>query len=279
MPSRRRSEEDVRRVGARVALAVAAALFAGCDLTPSLEDTLGPRLAYEEVDLAPGLLADRMKEIDASYAEPRTPAKVQVSYETSLISISPKNGYEALWKGARACAWIALNDPSPARRLEYAKKGCLMGQEAVKKLSNRVESHYYYAHCLGALAQESPQRPGRRDIQKIRDEIQLALALDPRYDHCGPHRFLGELMVKTDPYPLFAVGTLTVGLQHLETATKLCPDFGENHLKYAEALREDGRLDRARRAAERVLSCPVPPDYSVEHKDWLEKATTLIEEL
>lgn len=277
MPCRRRSEGVLR--WAWGPLAACALVFAGCDLAPTFEETLGPKFHYEDADLPPGTLEERMKEIDSAYAEPRTPPKVEHSYEVSRISISSRNGYEALWKGTRACAWLAFNHPDRAKREDFAKKGCLMGREAITRLSSRVEAHYWYAHCLAALAELSPRKPPRAHIQKIKDEMLKALALDPRYDFCGPHRFLGEFMVKTDPYPLYAVGTLKQGLEHLETATKLCPDFGENHLKYAEALKEDGRLDKARRAAERVLECPVPPDYSVEHQEWLKKATALIEEL
>jgi hypothetical protein len=287
MPMQRGSEvgrrkafaRAVTRVGTSISLACVVGITGGCGLTPPLEDIVDRRLDYEEANLTQAALDERVAEIDDYYAEPRTATKVQASYETSLISISHVNGYEALWRGARACAWIALNkDVAVSRRMTYAEKGVLVGREAVEKLSARVESHYWYAHCLAALA-ELRGRPDSGLVRKIRDEMQLALSIDETYDYCGPHRFLGELMVKTDRYPLFAVGTLRKGLEHLKKATELCPDFGENHLKYAEGLQEDDQLDKALRAAERVLACPPPKGYVTDHDKWMERATSIIEEI
>jgi hypothetical protein len=86
-------------------------------------------------------------------------------------------------------------------------------------------------------------------------------------------------MVDTSDYPLWAVGTYEQGLEHLRKATEGCPDFGENHLTYAKALLEDGREQEARKALQKVIACPTPPDYSAEHKAWLEEATELLTDL
>ena len=131
----RRSDASRRRVGGLVLALAGGWLLAGCELFPSLDDVVAPELKYEEANLTPQALDERTKEIDTSYAEPRTPTKVQLSYETSLVSISRVNNYEALWRGARACAWLAFNHPTRSARKEYATKGVEFGRAATKRLS------------------------------------------------------------------------------------------------------------------------------------------------
>jgi hypothetical protein len=251
----------------------------GCELAPTVDEVVDKPLAYEEAKLGPQALADRMEEIDSSYAEPRTPSKVQYSYETALASISRENGYDALWRGARACAWIGLNDPDRSRRVEYAKKGILMGKEAIRRTSTKVESHYYYALSLGALADTQRNQVDRNFVRQMRDEVVIAKAIDESYDHCGPLRFLGQMMVETDGYHIWQVGSMEQGQELLKRATELCPDFGENHLAYAKALIKDELPDKARAPLEKVLACPRPKDYSAEHEAWLEEATSLLTDL
>jgi hypothetical protein len=264
-------------------LALGTALGTGCGgidaFHTDMEDIVEPsRLKYENTNLSASALEERMKEIDASFAEPRTPAKVKLSHETSMQSISKVNGYAALWRGARACAWLARNDSDRSERKRFAEAGMSMGKEAVKRSSTLVESYYYYALSLGAFA-ELKGTPTRDTVREMRDTVVMALALDPKYDHCGPHRFLGLLMVKSADFPLYAVGTTQEGLKHLETATTECSDYAENNLVYAEALKLEGQYAQAREELEKVIVSARPKDRSAEHDAWLEQANELLQDL
>ena len=269
---------------------VAAALnLAGCGgldlLAPSMEDIVDRnRLHFEETDLAPSVLENRMKEIDDAYSEPRTPAKVEYSYETCVHSITRVNSYAALWRGARACAWLSENHPDRSRKDEFALKGIAMGKEAVKKISaikdasSRPEPDYYLALCIANWA-DLHHPPASETLRRMKELMSMALQFDENYDYAGPHRFLGQLMVKTDPFPTYAVGSLKEGLEHLKKATLLFPDYGENHLIYAEALKEDGKNDLARAELEKVIASARPQDRSTEHDAWLTRANEMLQDL
>jgi hypothetical protein len=268
---------------AALALIAAGMGLVGCGgidaFAPEMDDIVRPsQLKYEETNLTPTALADRMREIDEAYAEPRTPAKVSLSLETSTHSISKVNGYAALWRGTRACAWLARNLSDRSQREAFALKGISIGREAAKKASTNVESFYYLALSLGAFA-ELKGTPARDIVREMRDMMLMAKSLDEKFDYCGPHRFLGLLMVKSDAYPLYAVGNAATGLKHLETATKLCPDYGENHLVYAQALVEEGEDELARAEAEKVLQSMKPEDLTAEHDRWLEEANDILQGL
>jgi hypothetical protein len=275
--------------GLSLAAFLAGLTLGGCGgldlLAPNMEDIVeANRLHFEETDLAPSVLEGRMKEIDEAYAEPRTSAKVAYSYETCVTSISRVNNYAALWRGARACAWLAENSPDRSKRDEYAMKGIAMGKEAVKRISairqasSRPEPDYYFALCIASWA-DLHRPPSSETLRRMKDHMSMALAFDEKYDYAGPHRFMGQLMVKTDPYPTYAVGSLKEGLEHLKKATLLYPDYGENHLAYAEALKGDGQNDLARAELERVIASVKPQDRSTEHDAWLTRANEMLQDL
>ena len=274
-----RKGSDVTKRGTWSCVAVVVGALSGCGTSaPELDEILERnKLNYKDMGFTEMKLAQRMEEIDANYAEPRTPTKVQLSYETSLDSISQVNRYDALWRGTRACAWLALNHPERAGRVEFAEKGIRMGYEAAKKTSTRVESHYFLALCMGGLADVKGTATSGL-VKQLRDRMLLAKAIDPAYDHCGPDRFLGVLTVETAGYPLYNVGTTEDGLKLLRKASEKCPDFGENHLRYAKALIKDDQNDLARVELEKVLRCPKPKDYTAEHEAWLQEATQLLTE-
>jgi hypothetical protein len=259
---------------------LAAAGCRGIDvLAPQIPEIVGDPFHYEVKNLSAAQLEEGMKAIDLNYQEPRSLAKVNHSYADCLQYISKENDYAALWRGARACAWIALNESLPrSERKKYAMDGVKIGREAVLKTSAKAEPHYYLALCMGAFSDISGSAT-REWVREIAYHTKMALELDERFDNCGPHRVLGQLMVKTDEYPTYAVGTLEQGLIHLQKATVLCPDYGENHLVYAKALRLDNQVDQARAELEKVVASPKPRDRSAEHQAWLEDANRLLTDI
>jgi tetratricopeptide (TPR) repeat protein len=275
----------VRRLGALASFAVL--LAGGCGtpvdvMAPDLDSMMNEHhLQYETQDLTAQALEERIKEIDGYYAEPRSFGKLLTSYETCLKSISAVNGYEALWRGARACAAIALDrNEVRSRRMEYAGKGIGMAREAMRKISHRVEPYYYHALCLSAVA-DLRQDATRDQLRRMRDDMMLAKSIDETYDFAGPHRFLGELIIQVDQkgMHLYSLGSFDDGLKHLKRAIELFPDYGENHLALARAYAGESETDLARAEIEKVLESPRPKDRTAEHQGWLEEATTLMTNL
>ncbi|HVR76045.1 MAG TPA: hypothetical protein VMT52_17065 [Planctomycetota bacterium] len=261
-------------------LILAAAGCRGIDvLAPQIPEIVGDPFHYEVKNLSAAQLEEGMKAIDLNFQEPRYFGKVNHSYADCLQYISKENDYAALWRGARACAWIAMDESLPrSQRKEFASNGIKIGRESVLKTSAQAESHYYLALCMGAFSDISGTAT-REWVRSIAYHSKMALELDEKLDNCGPHRVLGQLMVETDEYPTYAVGTLEQGLIYLKKATVLCPDYGENHLVYAKALKLDDQLDLARAELEKVVTSPKPRDRSAEHQAWLEDANRLLTDI
>ena len=278
---KKRSDETAKRLGVSVCGLVFLALV-GCtyvDGLVELEDMIEKnQLKYEGAQLSEAGLKRRMKEIDDAYAEPRTPAKVNLSLETSLHSISSHNGYLALARGARACVWTAKHATTRADREQYALLGIAWGKEAVKRASTQVASYYYLALNRGVLL-ELRDFGISRLARSMKGNLLMARELDRSFDDCGPARALGELMVQTRRLPLYSIGTYNEGIELLDQAVKDCTTYGENYLVSAESLIVGGEFDRARALLNQLVDLPDPPDHAADHQGWLARASELMSDL
>jgi tetratricopeptide (TPR) repeat protein len=89
---------------------------------------------------------------------------------------------------------------------------------------------------------------------------------------------LGLLQLRA-PGPPTSVGSPRKGLRNLQRAVELFPDYPENYLYLAEALRDNGRGDEARVALEKVLSAPPWRDRQFESTQWRAQARKLFQGL
>jgi tetratricopeptide (TPR) repeat protein len=68
-------------------------------------------------------------------------------------------------------------------------------------------------------------------------------------------------------------------LRLLQRAVELFPDYPENYVYLAEALRDTGKPDEARKAINVVLQAPPLPDQQFESAKWKQDAQKLLSEL
>jgi tetratricopeptide (TPR) repeat protein len=71
-----------------------------------------------------------------------------------------------------------------------------------------------------------------------------AAAIDPNFDHAGPHRLLGALYLRA-PGPPAGIGSLRRAVEHLEKTAELAPDYPENLIFLAETYLKSRRCEEA----------------------------------
>lgn len=235
-----------------------------------------PEANLNESTLPAAILENRIDEIDQSYAEPRTIYRVSHSLGTSKDSVSSGNNYQSLWRGVRACSWLALNHQKPEEKKKFALEGVYLGREARQKTSLQAEAFYYSALCIGALL-DTVKEPSTKLLREMKYCLEVAHELDGTYDHGGPARVLGTLIVETADYEFvgYSLGSLEEGIAILDTACGKAPKFAENWLLLAKALADAGENQRALAAIDKIFACEIPSDYSVEHKEWIIQAQNL----
>jgi tetratricopeptide (TPR) repeat protein len=188
-----------------------------------------------------------------------------------------RDDYDAQWQAAQALAFLAENEIPPESRRQSAQQGVVFARRARELKPDGVEGHYWYALNVGLLA-DVDRSYGLDAVGEMEAALKRAIELDERYDLGGPLRVLGILHLRT-PLPPSSIGSPRKGLKLLQRAVDLFPDYPENHLYLAEALRDNNRPDEAKAALRKVLDAEPWPDRQSESQEWKTRALKLRDSL
>ena len=181
--------------------------------------------------------------------------------------------YDAQWQAAQTLAFLAENETRPELRRKSAQHGVVFARRARELKPDGVEGQYWYALNVGLLA-DVDRAYGLDAVGQMETALKRAIELDERYDLGGPLRVLGILHLRT-PLPPASIGSPRKGLRLLRRAVELFPDYPENYLYLAEALRDNGRGDEAKEALRKVLEAKPWPDRQFESQEWRAQALKL----
>jgi hypothetical protein len=208
--------------------------------------------------------------------------------ENSLVALEKAIGphavtvigrdYDALWRAARACAWVAEEVTDKKTRDQFAYHGVQYAKAATALEPRRVEGHYYLGINTG-LSATTKTISAYTMVPQIRDEAKAAQKADAGFDHAGPLRLLGGVYSKAPGWPA-SIGDNDEGLKYLSQAVKAAPDYPENHLLYGDALaREDDKLNEAAHEYKQVLDAPEVPEYKHRLERWKRDAAIAMQKL
>lgn len=235
----------------------------GCSTIRSVRDEAGapPRLSPPEAARA------RAEGRQLWEQQPRTvPRVTRAAQLLERAARTADADFAALIEAARALAFVAEYETRPAIRREAAQRGIVLSREARHRQPARVEGHYWYAVTVGLFA-DVERSYGLDAVGEMQTALQRAIELEATYDWAGPLRVLGILQLRT-PGPPVSIGSTRKGLRLLEQAVAHFPDYPENYLYLAEALRDSGQTAAAHAAAEKVLQASPWPDRQFESQQW-----------
>lgn len=205
---------------------------------------------------------------------------VRVTHAARLLAPAAdtlREDYDAQWQAAEVLAFLTENESRTEFRREAAKRGIVLARRARELRPDGVEGQYWYAINVGLLA-DVDRSYGLDAVSEMEAALKRAGELDERYDFAGPLRLMAILYLRT-PAPPVSIGSPRKGLRLLQRAVELFPDYPENYLYLAEALRDTGRVEEAREAIDRVLSAAPWPDRQFESAKWKAEAQKLLESL
>jgi tetratricopeptide (TPR) repeat protein len=240
---------------AKGALLAAAMALAGCPTPPPKS---AATVRAEDLPADPNQLAAMRDELYRK-GDP-------VSLENALVvadralALQP-NDYAAAWQGARAAFRLAdMAEHDKGRRAYFGRRAADYGAHAAAVRPNAVEGPYYQALGLGYVA--STKTLGALEIvPEIAKAARTAIQLDEKYDHCGPQRLLGALLLKAPGWPT-SIGDPDEAMDRLSRAVQLCGDYPANRLYYGEALLAVDRPCDAANEFSSVLQCASNPEWA-----------------
>lgn len=209
-------------------------------------------------------------------------ANVSADMENALLALDkahtldPKS-YEAAWKAARACTWLAdefYDDKT--KRAHFSGRGAEYARAAIELEPKRVEGYYYSGTNVG-LSATTKIVGAKFDVPRVRDAEKKAMQLDASFDRGGPPRVLGSLYAKAPPWPA-SIGDPDKGVEFLQQALKLGPDYPLNNLLYGDALVAAEKFDEARMQYGVVLAAQSRPDIAHFLPKWKKLAKKGLED-
>ena len=229
--------------------------------------------------LTPGEAENLRAEGMTLHAEqPRTLVRVtRAAQELEQAARTLRDDYDAQWQAAQALAFLAENETRSEFRKEAAKRGIVLSRHGRELKPDRVECIYWYAINVGLLA-DVDRSYGLDAVGEMEAALKRAGEIDERYDFAGPLRVLGILCLRT-PAPPVSIGSPRKGLRLLQRATESFPDYPENFLYLAEALRDSDRAGEARQTLAKVLEAKPWPDREWESSQWKTDARKMLQEL
>lgn len=155
-----------------------------------------------------------------------------------------------------------------------------MADQCVTKYPKEAGCYYYRGQVTG-LYYENHVIGYQEGIRSMIADWQKAKELDPKFDHGGPDRMLGEIYTDLPKY----FGTkdvrqdLNKALQHIEKSIQIDPDYPTQRIDLAEALLQSQKKEEARfaleTAKEKIPKWPQDPYFS----GWQEDVKELEEKL
>jgi tetratricopeptide (TPR) repeat protein len=210
--------------------------------------------------------------------QPRDLARVtDAAHRLEQAARALRDDYDVQCEAAEALAFVSENATDTSVRRDTAKSAIVLARHASELKPSGVEGHYWYAINVGLLA-DADRSYGLKAVGEMETALKHAIEIDERYDFAGPLRVLGILHLRT-PAPPVSIGSPRKGLKLLQRAVELFPDYPENYLYLAEALRDTGRVGEARETLRKVLDASPWPDRQFESGQWKASAQKLLETL
>lgn len=188
---------------------------------------------------------------------------------------SDSNNYQWLWRAARVYYYIG-DGVGKNEKLAYFQKGIAVGQRAVAALPNAVEGHFWLAANYGGFSEQTGALKALQTVKKVRAEMETVLKLNDRYNDGGAYLALGEM---DRQLPRIVGGNLGRAITRLEQGVRIAPNNLEMKLALAEAYKENGRKEDARRQLQEITNRPVTSSNAPGERHAREKAQRLLAKL
>ena len=185
------------------------------------------------------------------------------------------SNYEAAWKMARDCYYLASHTPDKNESDTVFRQGVAAGQEAVKLQPNKPDGHFWLGANLGARAENQEVLTAVTSVGDIRREMETVLKLDEGYQSGSAYMALGQL---EEEVPETFGGDHKKAAELMEKGLQFGPNNALLRLHLAEVYYDLKRPDDARKQLNTILSMPVDPEYVPEDKEAKEKAKKMLEE-
>jgi tetratricopeptide (TPR) repeat protein len=198
------------------------------------------------------------------------------SLATAEKGLASDNGnYQWLWRVARACYFVG-DGAEKNDKLRHFEHGIEIGQRAVTQQPGAVEGHFWLAVNYGGAAELKGMFKALSLVKKIRAEMETVLRINDRYQDASAYHALGEI---DRQLPRLFGGNLQRSIQRLEQGSQIAPDNLQIKYVLAQAYKDAGRKEDARRQLQEIIGRQVSPSHVKSERGTQDKARQLLTKL
>lgn len=136
---------------------------------------------------------------------------------------------------------------SREQQRNWALHGISVAEQCLMRAPEEPGCYYYRAINTG-LYHEVKVVGYQKGVKQMIEDCKKVIELDPKYDHGGAYRILGQIYTKlpqTGGRPDSITRDLEKAEDYLKQALRIAPGYPENHIFYAETLLEQDRTSEA----------------------------------
>jgi tetratricopeptide (TPR) repeat protein len=203
-----------------------------------------------------GALCERVRQADDYYLGRQNLENVRRALQLlrDAVAQNPAN-YEAWWRLARTACYLARHTAKP-EKMRLLEEAVAAGRRAVALGPHRVEGHFWLGASYGLTAEVKNFVKALLLVDRIRQEMETVIRLDPDYEQAAGERILARLDFRA---PFFKGGDKRRSMDRLEKCLTRYPENSLTMLYLADAYWSLGLRDEARQQLENILAlCPDP---------------------
>jgi tetratricopeptide (TPR) repeat protein len=220
--------------------------------------------------------ASMIQKADELYAQRADLGKVRAAINTLRVARTADfDNYDILWRAAKYNYYLGAHTPNEDEKDRTFREGIEMGKAAVNVHGDRPEGHFWLGANYGGSAQTGVLA-GLSSISDIRDEMEQVLKIDPTYEGGSAYMVLGQLDLEA---PKMMGGDPERAIAYLEKGDKLNLQNSMLKLRLAEAYFRTKRINDAKKELDEIAKMKPDPNYLPEHKEALEGAEKLRQEI
>jgi tetratricopeptide (TPR) repeat protein len=161
-------------------------------------------------------------------------------------------------------------------RRSALERGIAAGTQAATMAPNQPEGHFWLAADMGALAESFGLSQGLKYRGRIKNELEVVLALDDSWLEGSGYRALGWWYHKV---PALFGGSEARAEQNLRKALTFNPNNVVTLYFLAEVLADQGKRAEAASSLREAIAADIHPDFGPEDRDFKRLAAARLETL
>jgi tetratricopeptide (TPR) repeat protein len=173
---------------------------------------------------------------------------------------------------AKQSSEYALKAPTREKQRNWALHGVSVSEQCLMRKPEEPGCYYYRAINTG-LYHEVKIVGYQNGVKRMIDDCNKVIMLEPKYDHGGAFRILGQIYTKlpqTAGRPDSIVRDLDKAEEYLEQAVRISPNYPENYIFLSETLVEKDKYNEAKEALDTAKGLSPNWRHDSAYSSWQE---------